>query len=82
MWWIVFTIFIQYQGRPPFIEFADAVKSMLMNYEIYSFKNSFKWRNGKEGENKRGKKIEKGEEEKQKTECPEHGKIRDSALRA
>lgn len=36
MWWIVFTIFIQYQGRPPFIEFADAVKSMLMNYEIYS----------------------------------------------
>ena len=45
MWWIVFTIFIQYQGRPPFIEFADAVKSMLMNYEIYSimyFFNDFK----------------------------------------
>ena len=39
MWWIVFTIFIQYQGRPPFIEFADAVKSMLMNYEIYSANN-------------------------------------------
>ena len=38
MWWIVFTIFIQYQGRPPFIEFADAVKSMLMNYEIYSIR--------------------------------------------